>query len=144
MLVPGVNTSRGEYRDTALFLKELGLSKAYTSIPIRPPAESFVKPPIEGDLIEAYEEFKEVLGTGRVELLNMPEPPPRMISGDPVAWLLNTTAVHPLRYEYAVEALKNRVEDPVGIIEELVGENLLLKIEYAGAVYPIRNFKHKY
>ena len=144
MLVQDVNTSRGEYRDTALFLKELGLSKAYISTPIRPPAESFVKPPTERDLIEAYEEFKEVLGAERVELLNMPEPPLRMISGDPAAWLLNTTAVHPLRYEYAVEALKGKVEDPVGIIEELVRENLLLKTKYAGIVYLIRNFKHKY
>jgi len=85
-----------------------------------------------------------VLGVERVELLNMPEPLPRMISGYPATWLLNTTTVHPLRYEYAVEALKNRVEDPVGIIEELVRENLLLKTEYAGIVYLIRNFKHKY
>ena len=143
MLVRGVNTSRKEYRDTALFLKELGLSKAYISIPIRPPAESFVKPPTEEDLIEAYEEFKGMLGAERVELLNMPEPPPRMISGDPATWLLNTTAVHPLRYDHAVEALKDRVEDPVGIIEELVRKNLLLKTEYAGAVYLIRNFKHR-
>lgn len=132
MLVHGVNTSRGEYRDISLFLKELGLSKAYISIPIRPPAESFVKPPTERDLVEAYEEFKEVLSAERVELLHMPEPSPRMISGDPVAWLLSTTAVHPLRYEYAVEALKGRVEDPVGVVEELVRENLLLKTKYAG------------
>jgi wyosine [tRNA(Phe)-imidazoG37] synthetase (radical SAM superfamily) len=60
------------------------VSKAYISTPIRPPAESFVNPPTERDLIEAYEKFKEVLGAERVELLNMPEPPPRMISGDPL------------------------------------------------------------
>jgi len=143
MLVHGVNTGRGEYRDTALFLKELRPSKAYISIPIRPPAESFAKPPTEKDLIGAYEEFKEALGAERVELLNMPEPPPRLISGDPATWLLNTTAVHPLRYEYAVEALNSRVEDPVKLIEELVRENLLLKTEYAGRVYLVRNFKHK-
>ena len=141
MLVQGVNTSREEYRNTALFLKELGLSKAYLSIPIRPPAEPSVKPPIEGDLVEAYEEFKKALG--RVELLNMPEPPPRMISGDPVAWLLDTTAVHPLRYKHVVNALKGRVEDPVGVIEGPVREGLLLKTEYGGVEYLIRNFKHR-
>jgi wyosine [tRNA(Phe)-imidazoG37] synthetase (radical SAM superfamily) len=143
MLVHGVNTGREEYRDTALFLKELRPSKAYISIPIRPPAEPFVKPPAEEELIGAYEEFKEALGAERVELLNMPEPPPRLISGDPATWLLNTTAVHPLIYEYAVEALNIRVEDPVKLIEELVRDNLLLKTEYAGRVYLVRNFKHK-
>lgn len=143
MLVHGVNTSRGEYRDTALFLKELRPSKAYISIPIRPPAEPFVKPPAEEELIGAYEEFKEALGAEKVELLNMPEPPPRLVSGDPATWLLNTTAVHPLIYEYAVEALNIRVEDPVKLIEELVRDNLLLKTEYAGRVYLVRNFKHK-
>jgi wyosine [tRNA(Phe)-imidazoG37] synthetase (radical SAM superfamily) len=143
MLVHGVNTGRGEYRDTALFLKELRLSKAYISIPIRPPAEPFVKPPAEEELIGAYEEFKEALGAEKVELLNMPEPPPRLVSGDPATWLLNTTAAHPLIYEYAVEALNSRVEDPVKLIEELVRDNLLLKTEYAGRVYLVRNFKHK-
>jgi len=49
--------------------------------------------------------------------LNMPGPPLRLVSGDPVAWLLNTCAVHPLRYREAVEALAGRVEDPVGLIE---------------------------
>jgi hypothetical protein len=93
-------------------------------------------------LVEAYEEFKKVLE--RVELLNMPEPPPRMISGDPVAWLLGTTAFHPLRYKHAVEALKGRVEDPVGVIEGLVREGLLLKTEYGGVAYLIRNFKHRW
>jgi hypothetical protein len=48
-----------------------------------------------------------------------------------------------LIYEYAVEALNSRVEDPVKLIEELVRDNLLLKTEYAGRVYLVRNFKHK-
>lgn len=60
------------------------MSKAYISKPIRPRAKSFVNPPTERDLIEAYEKFKEVLGAERVELLNMPEPSPGMISGNPL------------------------------------------------------------
>jgi hypothetical protein len=90
--------------------------------------------------VEAYEEFKKVLG--RVELLNMPEPPPRMISGDPVAWLLGTTAVRPLIHEHVLEALKGRVEDPIGVIEGLVREGLLLKTEYGEVAFFVRNFKH--
>jgi len=91
-------------------------------------------------LVEAYEEFKKVLE--RVELLNMPEPPPRMISGDPVAWLLDTSAVRPLIHEHVLEALKGRVEDPVGIIEGLVREGLLLETGYGEVAYFVRNFKH--
>uniref|UniRef100_A0A7J3XXY2 Radical SAM protein n=1 Tax=Thermogladius calderae TaxID=1200300 RepID=A0A7J3XXY2_9CREN len=143
MLVHGLNTSSDDYREIALFLRELNPSKAYISIPIRPPTEPFVKPPTERDLIEAYEEFKRVLGAGRVELLNMPEPPPRIIGGDPATWLLNTTAVHPLRYEHALKALEGRVGDPAGLIEGLIRENLLSKTEYEGAVYLLRNFRIK-
>jgi wyosine [tRNA(Phe)-imidazoG37] synthetase (radical SAM superfamily) len=40
MLVQCLNTSVGYYRDIALFLRELNPSKAYISIPIRPPRNS--------------------------------------------------------------------------------------------------------
>ncbi|RLG84132.1 MAG: radical SAM protein [Thermoprotei archaeon] len=144
MLVHGVNTSIDSYRGIALFLGKLKLDKTYISIPVRPPAESFVKPPTEKELIEAYEAFSRILSAEKIELLNMPEPPPSKAFGEPITWLLNTVSVHPLKYEYALNALRNLVESPEKLIEELIERELLLRVEYAGSIYIIRNFKQEH
>jgi hypothetical protein len=48
-----------------------------------------------------------------------------------------------LRYEYAVETLKDKVQDPVGIIDEMVREPIV-EDKGHGNSNLIRNFKHKY
>lgn len=48
-----------------------------------------------------------------------------------------------MRYEYALETFKYKVEDPVGIIDELVREPIVEDKE-RGNSNLIRNFKHKY
>jgi len=48
-----------------------------------------------------------------------------------------------LRYEYAVETLKDKVEDPVGITDELVREPIV-EDNGRGNSNLVRNFKHKY
>jgi wyosine [tRNA(Phe)-imidazoG37] synthetase (radical SAM superfamily) len=141
MLIQGVNTSLKHYEGIARYLKKLSLHKAYISIPIRPPAEPYVKPPLEEELIEAYNTFLKLLGSERVELLNMPEPPPSGVYGDPTTWLLNTTSVHPLRYEYALKALEGLARDPVKVIEDLVKRGLIVKVQYRGETFLLRNFK---
>ena len=96
MLVQGVNnTSVKHYEGVSGYLKYLNLRKAFIAIPVRPPAEPYVKLPQEDEVVKAYEVFSQVLGSERVELLNTPEPPPDRTYGDPEAWLLSTTSVHP-------------------------------------------------
>jgi wyosine [tRNA(Phe)-imidazoG37] synthetase (radical SAM superfamily) len=141
MLVHNVNTSLKHYEDVAKYLKKLSLHKTYISIPIRPPAEPYVKPPLEEEIIKAYNTFSKLLGFEKVELLNMPEPPPSGIYGDPITWLLNTTSVHPLRYDYAIRALEGLIRDPERVIEDLVEKRLIVKIQYRGEVFLLRNFK---
>ena len=48
-----------------------------------------------------------------------------------------------MRYEYVVETLKDKVEDPVGIIDELVREPI---VEDKGRRNSnlVRNFRYKY
>lgn len=82
-----------------------------------------------------------MLDQGRVELLNVPEPPPTAVYGDPATWLLNTVSVHPLRVEHAVYALRGVVQDPERLIEELVERGLIVKTWYQGGVYIVRNFR---
>lgn len=67
-----------------------------------------------GEVLEGLREFSRILGPGGVELLNVPEPPPDRAYGDPAAWLLSTSSVHPLRYDHAVRALGSVSEDPEG------------------------------
>ena len=92
--------------------------------------------------LEAYLELSKVLTPGRVELLNTPEPPPSAVYGDPATWLLNTVSVHPPRYDYALRVLGRTVPDPEGVVEELVERGLVLKVQYAGATYLVRNFRY--
>jgi wyosine [tRNA(Phe)-imidazoG37] synthetase (radical SAM superfamily) len=141
MLVHGVNTGAVRYEEVARYLKNLNLRKAFIAIPVRPPAEPYVEPPQEREVVEAYEVFSHVLGSNRVELLNTPEPPPDRAYGDPEAWLLSTASVHPLRYEHAVKALEKVSSNPEEVIESLVKKNLVVKIHYAGTTYLLRNFR---
>jgi len=96
----------------------------------------------DGRELEAYLELSKALTPGRVELLNTPEPPPSAVYGDPATWLLNTVSVHPLRYDYAVRVLRGSTADPEKLVEELVERGLVLKVQYAGATYLVRNFRY--
>jgi wyosine [tRNA(Phe)-imidazoG37] synthetase (radical SAM superfamily) len=141
MLIHDVNTSVKYYEGITKFLSRLGLHKVYISIPIRPPAESYVKPPLDIEVIEAYEIFSRALSPDKVELLNIPEPLPKAY-GDPITWLLNTVSVHPLRYEYVVKVLEGMSSNPDEIIEKLVKEGLIVEVEYLGSKYILKSFKH--
>ena len=141
MLIHNVNTNVKYYEGITKFLSRLGLHKVYISIPIRPPAELYVKPPLDIEVIEAYETFSRVLSPDKVELLNIPEPPPKAY-GDPITWLLNTVSVHPLRYEYVVKVLEGMSDNPDEIIEKLVKEGLIVEVEYLGSKYILKSFKH--
>ena len=141
MLVHGFNTDPDSYRSIANYLSRLNPRRAYLAVPVRPPAEGYAKPPLEGELLEAYVELSKTLSSERVELLNMPEPPPSAVYGDPATWLLNTVSVHPLRYDYAVRVLGSSAAGPERVVEELVEKGLVLKVRYAGATYLVRNFR---
>jgi wyosine [tRNA(Phe)-imidazoG37] synthetase (radical SAM superfamily) len=141
MLIEGSNTDREDIDSVALFIKKLNPYKAYISIPIRPPAEAFVKPPEPVKIVEAHEIFNERLGEGKVELLNLPEPPPLSVHGDPATWLLSVTSVHPQRIEYAINSLKSVVEKPEELIAKLESEGLIRIVEYSGSKFVVRWFE---
>jgi wyosine [tRNA(Phe)-imidazoG37] synthetase (radical SAM superfamily) len=97
MLVRGFNTDPRELERIAEFLKELRPDKAYISIPVRPPAKPYAKPPTEAEAVEAYAIFARALSSARLELLSTLEPPQLEARGDPAGWLLAVTSVHPLK-----------------------------------------------
>jgi wyosine [tRNA(Phe)-imidazoG37] synthetase (radical SAM superfamily) len=141
MLVKGFNEERVELEKIASFLQRLNPHRAYISIPVRPPAESYATPPEPEKLVEAYEVFREKLGEGKVELLNLPEPPPPSAHGDPKSWLLSVTSVHPLRLKYALSSLRTISEDPEKVISELEDGQWIRIVEYMGEKFVVRWFK---
>lgn len=137
MLVKGVNDSLSELEALAETLAEIDPDKAYISVPTRPPAEDWVKPPSPEKIVEAYNLFREK-GL-RVELLTTPEPPPGKLAGDNIVEAVYATlAVHPLPVEAIVEAARSRGEDPEKVVSQLLGKNDVVQVRYGGRVFLAR------
>lgn len=141
MLVDRFNTDVNELERVARFIKRLNPFKTYVAIPVRPPAEPFVRPPPPQKLVEAYNVFNEILEERRVELLNLPEPPAFTAHGDPEKWLLSVTSVHPLRVEYALKALSDLIRNPEEVINKLREEGKIEVVEYSKEKFVVRSFK---
>ncbi len=135
MLVKGINDGQNEISKIASFLAELKLDKAYIAIPIRPPAEKWVKPSCERNINMAYQIFSETLD--EVEYLIGYEGNAFASTGDAEDDLLSITAVHPMREEAVHEFL---LKSNVGynLIEKLLDEGKLIETEYQGRKFYTR------
>jgi len=131
---------RDEFEKIAIYLSTLkNLKTSYISIPTRPPAEEWAKPPKEEILNEAFQIFENKLH-GRVEYLIGYEGNAFSYSGDIEEDILSITAVHPMREE-AVKELLERDEEDFKKIETLIERGLIKKVNYQGHTYYIRRFK---
>jgi len=137
MLVSGLNDDAENLKSVAGFLARLEPEAAYLSIPIRPPAESWVRRSSE----EAVAAAHQILGGAvpRVELLIGYEGNAFASSGDPEEDLLSITAVHPMR-EDAVGELLARTGADGSVVERLVERGMLVQAEYDGQSFFIRSF----
>jgi wyosine [tRNA(Phe)-imidazoG37] synthetase (radical SAM superfamily) len=127
MLVAGSNDGEEEVRETAAFLARVQPATAYLSIPTRPPAETWVRPPDEAALNRAYQILSEQVPT--VEYLIGYEGNAFASTGDVQSDLLSITAVHPMR-EDAVQAFLARAEANWDVVEELVALGQLVQTSY--------------
>jgi len=138
MLIHGVNDTPEELERIADFVAELNPDKSYLSIPTRPPAEKWVRPATEPVINRAYQIFSEkAIDT---EYLIGYE-------GNAFAWtgnveedLLSITSVHPMR-EDAVQAFLAKAEANWRVIEQLLHEKKLRKLEYRGNTFYMRALK---
>lgn len=62
MLVKDFNMNQDELGLVAGFIKNLNSQRTYMVIPIRPPAEAYVKPPTPEKLVGIYALFADELG----------------------------------------------------------------------------------
>jgi wyosine [tRNA(Phe)-imidazoG37] synthetase (radical SAM superfamily) len=135
MLIQGMNDKTETVERTAAFIKVLKPKKSYVSIPIRPPAEKWVKPASEFSINSAYQIFKEQdLDT---EYLIGYEGNAFAYTGNVEEDLLSIVSVHPMRKE-AVDNLLAKAREDWDTVKKLIKENKIIEIEYQGNKYYMR------
>ncbi len=137
MLVAGENDTEDEIRGIAAFLADLAPRKAYIAVPTRPPAEPWVRPASEQVIAMAYHHFVQALGEDRVDYLIGYEGNAFASTGDVEQDLLSITAVHPMREE-AVQGLLSRTGSSWDVVERMIREGKLIRLEYAGHTFYMR------
>jgi wyosine [tRNA(Phe)-imidazoG37] synthetase (radical SAM superfamily) len=138
MLVQGVNDGEDQVRELTDFLARLRPDVAYLSIPTRPPAEPWVRPPGEGALNRAYQDLDGRLD--RVEYLIGYEGNAFAFTGDVEEDLLSITAVHPMREDAVGEFLK-RADANWPLVRELVGQGKLVEMSHEGHTFYMRKLR---
>ena len=137
MLVQDINDDSQHLKKVANFLAELKPSRAYLSVPIRPPADSWVQSPSEGVVNQSYHIFKEKLD--QVECLIGYEGNAFAFTGEVEEDILSITSVHPMR-EDALKDFLGRANSDWSVIERLIKQGKLVESEYEGHKFYIRKF----
>jgi len=137
MLVRDINDQEEELHEIAKFIKKLDIHQSYLSIPTRPPALKWVKPPEAKKIAMAYQIFKEY--SLPVECLLGFAVQSFGYTGDIERDLLSITSVHPMRESEVKKFLKKSGED-WQVIEHLINEEKLIQTEFGDQKFYVRNF----
>lgn len=138
MLIKDNNDNQNEAETSADFIADLHPATAYLALPLRPPAESWVRPPTEDRLMDVYQIFKKRIP--RVELL-MDLPETVLFDDDnPEHALLKTMQVHPLNKK-EVENYLNRNNLEWSIIEDLIAKNYLKPISIDNTEFYVHTYR---
>ncbi|RKY97775.1 MAG: radical SAM protein [Ignavibacteriae bacterium] len=140
MLVEDINDFDESLKETASLISWLDPTKAYLLIPTRPPAESWVKPPSNEAINNAFQIFDERLN--KVELITGYEGNDFVYTGNFEDELLSTLSVHPMREE-AIESFIEKSMAGWSILQKLLTEKKLVEVEYAGNKFYQRNFNER-
>jgi len=137
MLVSGINDSAATLNQTSVLIAKLKPSIAYLSIPTRPPAISWVKPPDETVINEAWQTFFDAgLNT---ELILGFEGTNTGYTGNAMEDIINICAVHPIREDTMQELLRKDRADPT-ILTTLIHGKYIQQVEYGSNTFYIRKF----
>jgi wyosine [tRNA(Phe)-imidazoG37] synthetase (radical SAM superfamily) len=135
MLVKGLNDRAEEIDKITAFLAGIKPKKSYIAVPIRPPAEKWVKPPEESSINLAYQAFKEK--SIETEYLIGYEGNAFAFAGNVEEDLLSIMSVHPMREDAVGAFLKKAGADWI-VVERLVKQNKLVKAEYHEKTFYLR------
>lgn len=135
MLVNGINNKIEELEGVSDFIANIKADTAYISVPTRPPAENWVKPPSEYDIYVAFDIFKNK--GFNVELLIGYEGNAFAFTGDVEEDLLSITSVHPMR-EDAVEEYLKKAKAGWDKVEKLLKDGRLIRVNYNNTNFYLR------
>jgi len=135
MLLSGINDDESSLLAIAEFLERIDPAVSYISAPIRPPAEKWAALPSEESLCRAFQIFSERVK--RVELLVGYEGDSFDLTGNGERELLAIAAVHPMR-EVAVRKFLQQAGESWQVVEKLIDQGQLVKIEYQGNSFYLR------
>lgn len=127
MLVGGVNDNDAALSKLFYFLQKLNPHVSYLSIPTRPPAEAWVKPPDAANLQRSLDLLSGKLPF--LELMFTAEPADFVATGNIVEDILATTAVHPIR-EKALQLMLGQAGEEWSLIENLLLNKKIVRINY--------------
>lgn len=137
MLVQGINDRKETLEQLADMISKLSPSKAYISVPIRPPAVKTVSIPAEEKINEAWQIFHA--RHTDTELLTRFEGTAAGFTGNAFNDILETTAVHPLR-EDAMKRLLERNKADYSVVDHLREMHLIKVVVYQGHKFYMRNY----
>jgi len=135
MLVHDLNDSKDQIRKLADFIKQLSNDTTYISVPTRPPAEEWVKPPTEEALIRSFQILSAEIKN--VEYLIGYEGNAFAFTGDVENDLLSITAVHPMREEAVTAFLRKAGADWL-VMDRLIENGLMVKKTFQGKMFYAR------
>lgn len=138
MLVKGVNDDDKNAKEIADFIHKIKPTKAYLSIPIRPPAEKWVQPPQEEVINKIYQIFSSKVNN--TEYLIGYEGNTFAFTGNVEEDLLSITSVHPMREDAVTEFLQ-KANSNEGIVHKLIEQGKLVETAYEGKKFYIRKLK---
>ena len=127
MLIHNINDESEGLEKVAEFIADLSIKKSYISIPIRPPAEKWVKSAGENEVNRAFQIFKDK-GI-EVEYLIGYEGNAFAFTGNTEEDLLSIMSVHPMR-EDGVRRLLSKANVDWSIIEKLLDQKKIIQTEY--------------
>ena len=133
-----INNVEHDLEEISRFLGKLKPAIAYISIPIRPPAEKWVKPANEEILSKAYFIFSKTVKT---KFLTHIEDKDFGITDDVVKDILSISSVHPLREEILREILKKHKSN-FSVVKKLLEEGKLKIVVYKNQKFYIRKISN--
>ncbi len=137
MLVAGINESDAAVQSLSSYLLELQPLISYLSIPTRPPAESWVKPPDAGSLQKILEAISKKVPF--VDLLFESEASDFISTGNIIEDILSITAVHPIR-EVALRKMIKQAGAGWSVVEDLITTRKITCLYYREEKFYLRCF----
>ena len=140
MLLDKVNTDDHDIFELTDFLHKIQPDMAYLAIPTRPMAERNQRSPDADKLNHIFQSVNARVD--RVELLTGYEGDAMASSGDFIEDMLAITAVHPMREEQVYHLLEKTASDH-SLLDMLLNEGRLCKVDYNGKTFYLRAFKNQ-